>query len=260
MKILLYVILFWCLFSTETYSQSSTLDVIYQLSYKEDSLNLAAVQQETMLLQIRDTVSCFQSIQNFDLEKRKAALFENMLTKRSIDSRDAAKVLPKFSYRIFKGQNGISVEEVLLRKTYTYSRELGTWEILEVQDSVAGYWSQKARISVNNRNFEAWFTTALPIADGPYIFHGLPGLIVKLYDIDKHYVFTIAGITEGVSDLPKKTKGSSPSTFQAISELKKKLRQDPAADPLINNFMGGEDVEKLRKKASRNNNPLEINQ
>jgi GLPGLI family protein len=259
-KLYLALLCFLFFYSRSTAAQSLHLDIRYSLSYKEDSLNLHRVQRDEMLLQVRDTVSCFQSSQNFDLEKKKAALYENMLSKRSIDSRDATKIHPKFSYRIFKGQNGIFVEEVLLRKTYAYTRDVGEWEILDVQDSVAGYWSQKARISVNGRNFEAWFTTAVPVSDGPYIFHGLPGLIVKVYDKEEHYVFTIAGIAEGKSTFPSRTKGSIRSSFSSISALKKQVRQDPAADPLINDFFSGEALENLRKKASRNNNPLEVNQ
>ncbi len=35
----------------------------------------------------------------------------------------------------------------------------------------------------------AWYTTEIPINDGPYKFFGLPGLIIKLYDEKEHYVF-----------------------------------------------------------------------
>ena len=37
----------------------------------------------------------------------------------------------------------------------------------------------------------AWFTSEIPISEGPWKFHGLPGLIVKLHDTKRHYEFEL---------------------------------------------------------------------
>ncbi|MCD8541083.1 MAG: GLPGLI family protein [Leadbetterella sp.] len=80
-----------------------------------------------------------------------------------------------------------------MRKPYAYEIDFdpGLWQIQDEQDSVAGFWSQKATIDHNGRSYIAWFTTDIPVSDGPYIFYGLPGLIVKLYDTREHYTFTL---------------------------------------------------------------------
>ncbi|MEG1650143.1 MAG: GLPGLI family protein, partial [Rikenellaceae bacterium] len=51
------------------------------------------------------------------------------------------------------------------------------------------------------REYEAWFTTEIPISEGPWKFYGLPGLIAKLHDKQKHYSFELIGfqkITEPI--------------------------------------------------------------
>ena len=37
----------------------------------------------------------------------------------------------------------------------------------------------------------AWFSTDLPFQEYPYRFHGLPGLIVELYDEQNDYHFNL---------------------------------------------------------------------
>jgi GLPGLI family protein len=59
------------------------------------------------------------------------------------------------------------------------------------------YWAitvKKATTEFAGRTYVAWYTTEISIADGPYKFHGLPGLILSIYDTNKHYQFTVSSI------------------------------------------------------------------
>ena len=44
------------------------------------------------------------------------------------------------------------------------------------------------------RKWFAWFTNEIPIQDGPYIFQGLPGLIVSISDDNNDYQFKLGEI------------------------------------------------------------------
>ena len=63
--------------------------------------------------------------------------------------------------------------------------------------SVVGYVCQKATCSFRGRDFIAWFAMDLPVRDGPWKFGGLPGLILKVYDIDLLYTFECVKIEQG---------------------------------------------------------------
>ncbi|WP_170178357.1 GLPGLI family protein [Flammeovirga pectinis] len=77
---------------------------------------------------------------------------------------------------------------------YSYQESIATildWKISNEKKRIEGYVCQKATCTYGDKTYEAWFTKQVPIAEGPYKFKGLPGLIVKLYDLDKDYVFTL---------------------------------------------------------------------
>ncbi len=69
-----------------------------------------------------------------------------------------------------------------------------SWKIGDETQTIAGYLCQNATCKFRGRDYTAWFTTDIPISNGPWKFGGLPGLILKVYDKDKQYVFECVGI------------------------------------------------------------------
>jgi GLPGLI family protein len=88
-----------------------------------------------------------------------------------------------------------------------YSEKISeqNWEIHDDTLTVAGYFCQKASCSFRGRNYTAWFTTDVPINNGPWKFGGLPGLILKVYDTDNYYVFECIGIENHSDKFPIRT-------------------------------------------------------
>ena len=77
------------------------------------------------------------------------------------------------------------------------------WTLSDEQLSILGYDCQKATCQWRGRTFEAWFTTKIPTRLGPWIFGGLPGLILKIYDKDHLYTWEAVEIKSGISQLLK---------------------------------------------------------
>lgn len=61
------------------------------------------------------------------------------------------------------------------------------WKILPDIITINNYVCQKAEIEINNKKWNAYFTSEIPINDGPFIFSKLPGLIVKVESADLDY-------------------------------------------------------------------------
>lgn len=68
------------------------------------------------------------------------------------------------------------------------------WKILPDKEKIEKFETQKATLNFAGRNWTAWFAPDIPIHDGPYKFHGLPGLIVKMEDESKTHLFDLKGV------------------------------------------------------------------
>jgi GLPGLI family protein len=68
------------------------------------------------------------------------------------------------------------------------------WEIRMEFDTVLSYRCQKATTKFRGRNYEAWFTPDIPISNGPWKLGGLPGLILKVSDIQHYFNFECIGL------------------------------------------------------------------
>lgn len=69
------------------------------------------------------------------------------------------------------------------------------WEILPEQDSILGLVCYRATTEYGGRKYNAWFAPSIPIPDGPYVFSGLPGLIMKVSDEKDWFTFSIKSIS-----------------------------------------------------------------
>ncbi|CAD7806079.1 hypothetical protein CHRY9390_01460 [Chryseobacterium aquaeductus] len=108
--------------------------------------------------------------------------------------------MPKFSEKIDKfypDMKVLYIERVANGFTpisIGYSENLKfDWKILNEKEKIGTYNTQKATADFGGRKWTAWFTTDLPFQDGPFKFHGLPGLIVKIEDSEKNYSWVLQG-------------------------------------------------------------------
>ena len=79
--------------------------------------------------------------------------------------------------------------------------EMLHWQILDGTEDILGYRCQKAKVEYAGRSYTAWFTTGIPINDGPWKFWGLPGLILKVTDSQKQFEWIGIGIKNIDADL-----------------------------------------------------------
>lgn len=75
------------------------------------------------------------------------------------------------------------------------------WKIVEGDTVIAEYNCQAAVTEWRGRKWKAWFTTDIPISDGPWKLCGLPGLILKTTESENFFTFDCAGI-EKIEETP----------------------------------------------------------
>jgi GLPGLI family protein len=75
-------------------------------------------------------------------------------------------------------------------------KEFRDWAVTDETDTIFDYPCRKAKVSYAGRNYSAWFTPDIPVSDGPWKFHGLPGLILKVEDDEKLFQYTAIGLQQ----------------------------------------------------------------
>ncbi|MFY7844639.1 MULTISPECIES: GLPGLI family protein [Chryseobacterium] len=146
------------------------------------------------------------------------------------------------------------------------------WEILPEKNKIGTFDVQKAKVNYGGRNWTAWFTTEIPIQDGPYVFKGLPGFIVKISDEKNDYSFSLTEIKDGNEKVYYRNKGSE-LTWEQFKKLSENYYSDPLARmksmglPLrVDDGKGNAVVpdmkvqsDKMKRIIRENNNPIELN-
>lgn len=108
--------------------------------------------------------------------------------------------------------------------------------------------------SYAGRTYKVWYTTEIPLSDGPWKFRGLPGLILEVEDLSGEYFYTCTKIqkhegliiVEGMDNVFKTTRERFLKAFQ-------RTKEDPGAVvQSLGNKVQGDVLKKKRKKYAYN--------
>lgn len=171
----------------------------YEYKFITDSTNLENPESELMYLDVTKEGSQFysravfisDSLQNEELEKQKKMGSNNIhittLSEGKIRYR-ISKMYPNFE-TIFNTRLGMDVYDVSDDRVIK-------WEIAPEKENISGFLAQKASTIIYGRKWITWFTDEIPIQDGPYKFHGLPGLIIKISDDSNTHSYELKGVAK----------------------------------------------------------------
>lgn len=181
--------------------------VIYEYKYASDSTKIDSLKTEWMYLDINKkgskyySKSAFESdsIINESIKKQMASGMKSISVSRNRQGGEVSYEVEKTypDYKIFLITN-------IGNDTYKVSEDRPiNWKISTEKKKIGEFQTQKATTHFAGRNWIAWFTTDVPIQDGPYKFSGLPGLIVEIADEKNSHKIELKGlkkITETVQE------------------------------------------------------------
>lgn len=248
----------------------------YEYRFIPDSTNVSDVKTEMMNLDIADSGSKFysyiayhsDSIMRVDLEKQLASTgMMNVKTdgRKGSIRYSISKKYPKYEVflhnRILRDQYKVADDRKIEWKISSEKQKIGEWN------------TQKAETEFGGRKWAAWFTSDIPIQDGPYKFHGLPGLIVKLEDGSRSHVFNLQAV-KNLTEIPKDVFGEKEILVnqKQYDKLVKEYEDDPTKG-LKQMQMGGvtmimkdgtgnqmkDQEERLKARIKKDNNRIELN-
>lgn len=239
----------------------------YILTYKTDSTSSIS-KKELFTLSLADGLSLFKSSASNSMDSLAAAYDIHPFNEQNAQlMMQAYTKLPKpaFSYLVYKkpAERSVMFYEKVGKTLYAYKEEadLLNWVVVREMSIINGYKCQKATTALGGRKFEAWFTRDIPIADGPYKFYGLPGLIVEVHDNHQYYNFRLVKTTSVPSLLVPSRPKQSATTTTKQRFFQGKATYDAGAlgrvEAMGNTFTDAE-KQAYRERTKRRNNPLEL--
>lgn len=180
-------------------AQETANRFFYELTFKPKKDSAKVEKVMTILDVVKDksiyrdyTIVAQDSILKIQIEAmQKSGLFKDI---------SKSVTMPKFSEKIYKFYPSMKVQYVdRVANGFTpmnigYNEDLKfNWKIDAQKEKIGAYNAQKATTEYGGRKWTAWFTADIPLQDGPFKFHGLPGLIVKVADDGNNYSWELKG-------------------------------------------------------------------
>lgn len=247
---------------------SQNKNFVYELQFKPNP-GQDSIATETFVLDINDEKSMFRTLK----EKEADSTFH--ATKRFSFVTTSFKDFKSVSKNLNKKETKKFITNFQKLFTIKIDEEL-VWIIEKETKKTLGMKAQKATTTYGGRNWVAWFTNDIPLQEGPYVFHGLPGLITEIKDHQNDYIFSLVQIKNSDGKLYEKEK-ALPISWKQYEKLALDYYSDPTREINGKNSEGtvvmkwvdeqGNDLipnfkemnEREQKEIRENNNPIELN-
>ena len=196
------LILLFTLIGTLAIAQNKRF--IYEYKFISDSTNAEDVKTEMMFLDTTKDGSKYYSYTVFNADSAmKVNLEKQLAATGSINiTSDMRKGEVRYSVTKTYPDYKINLHRRLGMDKYKISEDRKiNWKISSEKEKIGEWNAQKAEADFAGRHWIAWFSTEIPIQDGPYKFQGLPGLIVKIEDKNGSHKLELKGIKNITGDL-----------------------------------------------------------
>ncbi|MCW3170379.1 GLPGLI family protein [Chryseobacterium sp. 09-1422] len=243
----------------------------YEYQFISDSADRGNISTEIMILNFDQDKSYYYSLKKYisdstiNAESKKGLMVMPILYNiAEIDIKDLKN-------------NKVSFETIIAFSKYQVSQKVDLkWNLSNEFDEILNYKVQKATTEFGGRTWVAWFAKDIPIQDGPYKFHGLPGLILKIEDTTLSHKLVLKGIKNRTAAFQYPSRkddfGEIKVDYSGFVKAYLQNRADPVAHLIgripdqrdsEGNFKTGEQIireskKMMLEKISKDNNIIEI--
>ncbi|AZZ59039.1 GLPGLI family protein [Riemerella anatipestifer] len=249
----LYFFISFCIAAkSQSKIDSSDIEIKYKFSYLVDTLDKKSIITEPMILIANQHKSVYYSEYykaNIDAVKKQLQGIGNGNVTIDLSEIPRAKV----RHSVYRDGNEIYISNYLGRNLFTFETNDKINWIIDKNETktILNYKCKKAYAKIGDKNYVAWYTSDIPLNDGPYKFKGLPGLILMLHDENNYFIFEIIELIRK-KELIKFNQGILISKEQYLTK-RREYMNDPSQGK-INTPEYRKTVEENKKKY---NNSLE---
>lgn len=207
-----------------------TMECFYRLTFQKDTIE-NITKEDVMVLRMNRSRSVFFSENSYRLDS--LLLSEQGDAVRMDILANGAKKYDRgaVSYCVLKefSDNSLTFTDNVGGDYLKYQEAMPRfdWKLTGEQKQVGGYACQKATCEFRGRNYEAWFTTEIPMNNGPWKFNGLPGLILEVYDTAWHYHFEFLSMSQSEAEIGLLTRDYTKTTREKFLKAQTNYIKNP---------------------------------
>lgn len=174
------IILFLLIISSFVSAQSKRF--YYEVNFKRDSAGSYPA-KDVLVLEINKDYNIFLSNDYIVTDSL-----------NNINKDNQAFAEPKFEQVVLYKKDNHKFDFIQNLSMYYYKypakREI-KWNISNEHKKIGIWAATKATTDFGGRKWTAWFSQDIPLPYGPYVFYGLPGLILEVNDSENNYRFNL---------------------------------------------------------------------
>ncbi|SHE79285.1 GLPGLI family protein [Chryseobacterium sp. OV279] len=181
----------------------SLQNIYYKLKFVRDTKNSGKKLEAVCILQLGEHSSKFSDFNSL----RKDSLMEKFSHLDHLGSKELNQTLnlsEKWKNVVVKSfSEGKIIVQDVAKNTYQYEERqpVLNWALETETKNILGYSCNKAIAKYRGRKYTAWYSKDIPIHNGPYVFQGLPGLILEIEDSKSNFHFMAVGIDKKAADI-----------------------------------------------------------
>ncbi|GAA6362285.1 GLPGLI family protein [Bacteroides uniformis] len=185
---------------------NAKLGAFYELKFRKDSTKLNDYTKAQTVLMISDNYLLFGDYNRLAFDSINDCLAASKRNARNDQARDEwMEAIEKWTYffvtltDLTKQQTTVQAYDILRSYEYTYPTPHMEWQLIPGDTLIQNRPCKKATCTFSGRIYVAWYTESIPLPYGPYLFGGLPGLIMEIHDTKRNWIFT----NNGFGKMPK---------------------------------------------------------
>jgi GLPGLI family protein len=244
-------------YSAENYD-TSIQNVYYKLEFISDPKS-SNKKEVNCILEIGNKFSRFSELNGIKLD----SLIEKFSHQETVGAKEVNQMMQvntRWKTVIVRNidQSSLIIQDkVKDNYQYTEKQPSFNWKLENEAKDILGYNCKKATTDFRGRKYTAWYTSDIPINNGPFIFNGLPGLMMEIEDKKGHYHFTAIALDKKSYPIYLRNENKIfKVSREKFREIQKTYADNPAVFlPPSYDSNGNEIKDKVKSKPY---NPIEL--
>lgn len=212
--------------------EKSNFNIYYQFKFLKDIKLSQNPREGLCVLQIGENYSKFSDVKILKTD----SLFEKF---SHLDNNGAKEMNQLLMYKPLWEMESLKSsadKKIIYQKRYKTKYQYEeqqpefTWQLHNDSKKILNYNCKKATAKYRGREYIAWYASEIPVNNGPYVFEGLPGLILEIEDSNNKYHFTAVGIDKKPMDIYlRNDKEILKISREKFREVEKTYHDNPGA-------------------------------